>query len=199
LVQAVRAMACRCRPAAAIFIDLPVPESRVPRAGASLHPAPEGRSRPPPAGRAAAGPAFPRAAGCGMLGFGRTPKVVDQGGRPRSSGTGGTVATAAERGRQVRARLVEAAAGLIGERGWAGVSTRTVAERAGVAPGLVHYHYSSVQALLGEAALQVVGEVAAAAADELGPGVGLEEGVDRLPGTLDAFPGDDPTSRGRKS
>ncbi|WP_017591552.1 TetR/AcrR family transcriptional regulator [Nocardiopsis potens] len=105
------------------------------------------------------------------------------------------MATAAERGRQVRARLVEAAAGLIGERGWAGVSTRTVAERAGVAPGLVHYHYSSVQALLGEAALQVVGEVAAAAADELGPGVGLEEGIDRLLGTLDAFPGDDPTSR----
>jgi len=102
------------------------------------------------------------------------------------------VATAAERGRRVRARLIEAAAGLIGERGWAGVSTRLVAERAGVAPGLVHYHYSSLQALLGEAALQVIGEVAGAAVDGLGPDVGLAEGVDRLVGVLDAFPGDDP-------
>lgn len=54
--------------------------------------------------------------------------------------------------------LLQAAAELVPERGWTGVSTRTVAERAGVAPGLVHYHFASVQALLTEAALGVLRE-----------------------------------------
>lgn len=38
--------------------------------------------------------------------------------------------TAADRGREVRLRLLNAAAGLIAELGWNAVSTRNLAERA---------------------------------------------------------------------
>lgn len=64
--------------------------------------------------------------------------------------------TAVEHGDQTRARLLRAAAELIAERGWGAVTTRLVAERAGVRPGLVHYHFSSVTDLLIEAALRWV-------------------------------------------
>ncbi|WP_288047924.1 helix-turn-helix domain-containing protein, partial [Nocardia sp.] len=50
----------------------------------------------------------------------------------------------AERGRATRERLLEAAVSLIGEVGWSGVSTRMVAQRAGVNAGVVHYHFASV-------------------------------------------------------
>ena len=58
---------------------------------------------------------------------------------------------AVERGNEVRQRLLAAAVELIPERGWTAVSTRVLAERAGVTPSVVHYHYSSLQALLREA------------------------------------------------
>ena len=51
-----------------------------------------------------------------------------------------------------RQRLLRAAIELIAEAGWGGVSTRSVAERAGVNQALVHYHYRSVPGLLREAA-----------------------------------------------
>lgn len=38
------------------------------------------------------------------------------------------------RGQEVRQRLLRAAIELIGERGWSAVSTRVLAERAGVTP-----------------------------------------------------------------
>jgi AcrR family transcriptional regulator len=46
-----------------------------------------------------------------------------------------------------RERLVEAAAALVAEQGWSAVTTRAVAERAGVNPGLVHYHFDSIEDL----------------------------------------------------
>lgn len=52
--------------------------------------------------------------------------------------------TAADRGREVRRKLLTAAVELIPERGWNAVSTRLLAERAGVAAGLVHYHFPSL-------------------------------------------------------
>ncbi|PRW63525.1 TetR/AcrR family transcriptional regulator [Actinopolyspora mortivallis] len=55
---------------------------------------------------------------------------------------------AAEHGRQVRQRLLEAAVELIPERGWAAVSTRVLADRAGVNPSVVHYHFPSLSVLL---------------------------------------------------
>ncbi|WP_031465063.1 TetR/AcrR family transcriptional regulator [Sciscionella sediminilitoris] len=59
--------------------------------------------------------------------------------------------TATGRGRATRERLLAAAVELVGELGWSGVTTRLVAERAGVNPGLVHYHFSSVAELLSQA------------------------------------------------
>lgn len=100
--------------------------------------------------------------------------------------------TAAERGREVRRKLLSAAVALIAERGWGAVSTRMVAERAGVAPGLVHYHFSSVQALLSEAAVGAMREVA----DLLEPALAGTPGdaLAALVSALDPYTGDDPTS-----
>jgi AcrR family transcriptional regulator len=66
---------------------------------------------------------------------------------------------AVARGEAVRARLLDAAAELVPERGWSAVSTRLLADRAGVSPSVVHYHFSSVQALLVEAVLRAMRSV----------------------------------------
>ena len=99
--------------------------------------------------------------------------------------------TAASRGREVRLRLVQAARELVPERGWTAVSTRTVAERAGVAPGLVHYHFASLQALLAEATVgalrDMVGAVGALVQRAGSPG----ELVDLLAAEVDRYTGTD--------
>lgn len=51
-----------------------------------------------------------------------------------------------------------AAVELIAEQGWAGVTTRGVAERAGVNHSLVHYHFGSVDGLLFQAATTALAE-----------------------------------------
>ncbi|GAB3280189.1 TetR/AcrR family transcriptional regulator [Parasphingorhabdus pacifica] len=105
-----------------------------------------------------------------------------------------TTSTAAERGREVRQRLLKAAAELIPERGWQGVSTRNLAERADVAPGLVHYHFASLQALLGEAAISEMRGMVT------GIGAVLEEAntpeavLEVMLGALDEYSGRDPAS-----
>lgn len=53
----------------------------------------------------------------------------------------------------VRQRLLHAAAELIAEKGWGAVSTRMLADRAGVGSGVVHYHFDSIQAVLVQAAV----------------------------------------------
>jgi AcrR family transcriptional regulator len=102
--------------------------------------------------------------------------------------------TAAARGRQVRGQLVRAAAELIPERGWTGVSTRMLAERAGVAPGLVHYHFASLQALLAEAALGVLRDVTGAVGPLLEQASTPEEAIDLLLASLSRYTGQDATS-----
>jgi AcrR family transcriptional regulator len=102
--------------------------------------------------------------------------------------------TAADRGREVRRRLVEAARELVPERGWAAVSTRTVAERAGVAPGLVHYHFASLQALLTEAAVGAMREMAGNVDVLLRRAGSPVELVDLLVAELDRYTGTDPAS-----
>ncbi|CAL9365844.1 HTH-type transcriptional regulator BetI [Nocardiopsis dassonvillei] len=99
----------------------------------------------------------------------------------------------AQRAREVRERLLAAAAELIPERGWTGVSTRVLAERAGVGPGLVHYHFPSLRALLNEAALRAMTAVVHEGAARL-PDATAEEGLDLLIGALDAYSGGDPAS-----
>ncbi len=51
-----------------------------------------------------------------------------------------------------RDRLLAAAAEEIAQVGWDAARTRSVAARAGVNPGVVHYHFESMEALLLEAA-----------------------------------------------
>jgi AcrR family transcriptional regulator len=102
--------------------------------------------------------------------------------------------TAASRGRDVRLRLVQAARELVPERGWTAVSTRTVAERAGVAPGLVHYHFASLPALLAEATVgalrDMVGDVGMLVQRAGNPG----DLVDLLAAEVDRYTGTDPAS-----
>jgi AcrR family transcriptional regulator len=56
---------------------------------------------------------------------------------------------------ETRARLLRAAAELIAESGWGRVTTRAVAERAGLPHGAVSYHFRGKQELLTEAAIHV--------------------------------------------
>ncbi|WP_214401760.1 TetR/AcrR family transcriptional regulator [Pseudonocardia lacus] len=104
------------------------------------------------------------------------------------------MATAAEKGEQVRRRLRRAAVELIAETGWRAVTTRGVAERAGVGAGLVHYHFPSVEALLREAALGLMREVAERAAEPMERAADADEGLRLLLGALDAHTGTDPVS-----
>jgi len=104
------------------------------------------------------------------------------------------VSTSAERGREVRRKLVGAAAELIPEVGWSAVSTRMLAERAGLAAGLVHYHFPSLQALLADAATGAM----RVAVEELGPILDgastAAEMIDLMLESLDHYSGKDPTS-----
>ncbi|WP_329234978.1 TetR family transcriptional regulator [Actinoallomurus sp. NBC_01490] len=102
--------------------------------------------------------------------------------------------TAADRGREARRRLLAAAAELIAERGWAAVSTRMLAERAGVAPGVVHYHFASVQALLTEAALAVMHDLIEQAGAGLAHARTPGEALGLMMEFLAAYDGRDPTS-----
>lgn len=100
----------------------------------------------------------------------------------------------ADRGREVRQRLLEAAAELIAERGWGGVSTRLVAERAGVGAGLVHYHFASVQVLLSAAAVGVMREVGASLEPLLERADTPAEALELLVSSLEGYTGDDAVS-----
>lgn len=103
-------------------------------------------------------------------------------------------ATAADRGREVRQRLLRAGAELIAERGWSAVSTRMVAERAQVGSGLVHYHFASLGALLRQAALGTVEALAKETAALLAAAAAPGEALEHVMGTLDDYSGTDPTS-----
>jgi AcrR family transcriptional regulator len=65
----------------------------------------------------------------------------------------------------VRDRLLAAAAELIAEKGWGAVSTRVLADRAGVGSGVVHYHFDSTQAVLVQASVGAL-RTALAGADD---------------------------------
>ncbi len=100
----------------------------------------------------------------------------------------------AEQGHEVRQRLLAAAVDLISERGWSAVSTRLVAERAGVSPSVVHYHFASMAALLREAVLTAMRQVLAAADEVMVQATTPAEVVDLLIGSVDDFSGADPMS-----
>lgn len=104
------------------------------------------------------------------------------------------VSPAAVRGQVVRQRLLDAAVELIPERGWPAVSTRILAERAGVTPSVVHYHFPSLQALLIEATLGAMREVASAFEPMLETVATPAEAVDAMLASVGGYTGTDPTS-----
>ncbi|MCX2934497.1 TetR/AcrR family transcriptional regulator [Mycobacterium sp. CVI_P3] len=101
---------------------------------------------------------------------------------------------AAQRGQEVRRRLLAAAAELIGERGWSAVSTRVLAERAGVTPSVVHYHFPSVQALLREAVVTGMSAAVAELAVFLDGAHGAGDLVEAMLASVASYSGTDPTS-----
>lgn len=75
-------------------------------------------------------------------------------------------------GDETRARLLAATNEVVIAQGWAGVSTRLVAQQAGVKPGVVHYHFASVEDLkrrAAEAALRGMTDPFAEEAEALSP------------------------------
>jgi AcrR family transcriptional regulator len=120
--------------------------------------------------------------------FGQSYKTVDQG----ACGVSGQ--TNAERGREVRVRLLQSARELISEVGWSGVSTRVLAERAGVRYGLVHYHFESVQALLRQATLEAMSGMLDGTAALLTDAASPADGVEAMLLELDRYDGADPMS-----
>ncbi|BCK67390.1 TetR family transcriptional regulator [Streptomyces libani subsp. rufus] len=102
--------------------------------------------------------------------------------------------TNAERGRNVREQLLVAARELIGELGWNAVSTRTLAERAGVRAGLVHYHFESLQALLRQATLEEMRRMLDGTAALLATTANPAAGIEAMLSDLDQYTGADPAS-----
>lgn len=100
----------------------------------------------------------------------------------------------ADRGRAVRERLLQAAAALIPRQGWGAVSTRMIADEAGVTPGLVHYHFGSVQALLSEAALGTIRAVIGGVGAMLQDTRTAAQALNTLFSALDSYSGRDPFS-----
>ncbi|RKT55020.1 TetR/AcrR family transcriptional regulator [Saccharothrix australiensis] len=85
----------------------------------------------------------------------------------------------------VRERLLEAAVELIAEKGWGAVSTRVLADRAGVGSGVVHYHFDSTQAVLVEASVGALRAALAGLPDLLDSSPTPEHAVDALFSALD--------------
>lgn len=102
---------------------------------------------------------------------------------------------AAQRGVATRERLIHAAVQLIPELGWGAVTTRKVAARAGVQPGVVHYHFASVTDLLIDAAIQFSREALAAPMAVLDAAPDLASGLDRLLAAVDDLATDNGTAR----
>jgi AcrR family transcriptional regulator len=96
------------------------------------------------------------------------------------------LSTARTRGRATRERLLEATVQLIVEGGWGSVTTRKVAQRAGVQFGVVHYHFSSVSDLLVEASVQFSRTVIAAPLAALAAAPDVPSGLERLLAALDS-------------
>ncbi|MEJ3653505.1 TetR family transcriptional regulator [Actinomycetes bacterium KLBMP 9759] len=101
---------------------------------------------------------------------------------------------AAVRGHEVRQRLLVAAAQLVPERGWTAVSTRVLAERAGVTPSVVHYHFRSLPELLNEAVVSAMRGMLGELAPLLRTTSSPAESIDALLAGLDGYTGTDPMS-----
>jgi AcrR family transcriptional regulator len=75
--------------------------------------------------------------------------------------------TSVERGARTRERLLSATVRLLVSVGWSGVTTRAVAEEAGVNPALVHYHFKGVEELRREAVRRALNVLVTASVSSL--------------------------------
>lgn len=91
-----------------------------------------------------------------------------------------------------RERLIEAAIAEIVERGWGGVRSRSVAERAGVNNALVHYHFGSMDELRLAAAATTFARVAAALGPDSMATPTIAEGIHTVAAGLTEVRPDDP-------
>lgn len=91
-----------------------------------------------------------------------------------------------------RSRLLDAAVLEMAEKGWGGLRTRALAERAGVNKALVHYHFGSMDALRVETAAHVLNSTVNRASVAVLQAPTLAEGVRRFCAFLDAFSPNDP-------
>lgn len=92
----------------------------------------------------------------------------------------------------VKAALIEAALVEMAEKGWGGLRTRGVANRAGVNKGLVHYHFGSMNNLRLETVGMLMSGVVNEAAAGLVEAPTIAEGVRRFGEYLGSFRSDDP-------
>lgn len=88
---------------------------------------------------------------------------------------------------------MQAATELVAEVGWGSVTTRAVAAKAGVNPGVVHYHFASVPALLREATLDAAYHVFVQPFDLLGQIDDLGDGLRLMTTAANAIDPRDPS------
>lgn len=91
-----------------------------------------------------------------------------------------------------KSALIEAALVEMAEKGWGGLRTREVAERAGVNKGLVHYHFGSMDNLRLETVGMLLSGVVNEAATGLLQATTIAAGVRRFGEHLESFRSDDP-------
>jgi AcrR family transcriptional regulator len=86
-----------------------------------------------------------------------------------------------------RARLLTASAELIVELGWSAVTTRAVAERAGVNQALVHYHFGSIGNLRRESVISHLTPAIGELVEELLDERPLPESIHHVMRLIDGF------------
>lgn len=90
-----------------------------------------------------------------------------------------------------RSKLVGAAIEEIADKGWGGVRTRSIADRAGVNAGLVHYHFGSIEDLLIEGVLHTFADIAQMAVESISAET-VATGMDGMLDEIAAIDPDDP-------
>jgi len=90
-------------------------------------------------------------------------------------------------GEATRRRLLSASASLVIERGWSAVTTRSVAERAGVNQALVHYHFGSIDNLRRESVIARLMPEVQGLVEELLDDRPLSESIQRVMHLIDRF------------
>lgn len=91
-----------------------------------------------------------------------------------------------------KAALIEAAILELAEKGWGGLRTRELAQRAGINKGLVHYHFGSMDNLREQAIAMLMDEFVREWATVVIEAPTLYEGMRAIGPSLDSFRVDDP-------